>query len=103
MEFGDVYFNGEGKTGDPEKKPRSKARTTANSSHEARGRNHNQTNKPINWQNSFFLFGSEGDSEQAKHFVGISPSHCKVYGETEKFFLKLPSDKNVTVHNYLPS
>ena len=48
MEFGDVYFNGEGKTGDPEKKPRSKARTTANSSHEARGRNHNQTNKPIN-------------------------------------------------------
>ena len=52
---------------------------------------------------AFFLFGSEGDSEQAKHFVGISPSHCKVYGETEKFFLKLPSDKNVTVHNYLPS
>ena len=52
---------------------------------------------------AFYLTQKGTVNKPNNHVVAINPFQCKVYAEAERFFVKLPGKKKITVHNYLRS
>ena len=123
LEFRDGLLLEEGKPENREKKPRSKARTHPTIWHRAgiKPRPHLWGGRPLSPLHlpsyplttklinpstdraAFYLTQKGTVNKPNNHVVAINPFQCKVYAEAERFFVKLPGKKKITVHNYLRS